>query len=373
MITGEFPDSFKQLVAFGQRPDVKIRPVLLRVLVDMFVTKSNHSLTDLRQFEEMMVHLLDDTDDETRLAVAEQLSKHPLTPRPLLERFVAERGGIAAKVLAHADMDSRALNAAAVFGTTAMAEAVARRSDLDPGIVRSLAERPEEGVLCALVGNADAPIERSLFRYLARRAQSHPALALALLHRGGTGEAVTLFFSAAPAQRDTLIATARRQDLGLTGPPPVSLSVEMLAAIVRAALAPGLDGLDVALSTALQCTPAEAHRIMDDPHGEPAALAFAALGVPPEVAARIFILGNTAFSRSYAKVKRLVMITETVSPRAAYQLVAAMLGRPIETPRRTGSAVANSDAKGRRVDITSAVRHETAAAPPVVQRLNRAR
>lgn len=372
MITGEFPDSFKQLVAFGQRPDVKIRPVLLRVLVDMFVTRSHHSLTDLRQFEEMMAHLLDDADDETRLVVAEQLSKHPLTPRPLLERFVAERGAIAAKVLAHAGMDNRALNAAAVFGTAVMAEAVARRSDLDLNIVRSIAERPEETVLCALVENAAAPIERSLFRYLARRAQSHPALAASLLQRGGTGEAVTLFFSAAPAQRATLIATARRQDLGLTGRTPISSSAEMLAAIERAAMAPGLEGLDITLGAALQCTPAEVHRIMDDPHGEPAALALAALGVSPQVAARIFILGNTAISRSYLKVRRLVAITETVSPRAAYQLVAAMLGRSAEVPRRTGATTSVADAAGRRAELTT-VRHETAATQPAPQRVNRAR
>ena len=356
MITDDLPDPFDQLVSFGQRPDSHIRPVLLRVLVDMFVNKPHHRPSDLQQFEEMMAHLLDEADDEARLAVADQLSKHAQTPRSLLDRFVAQRGTIAAKVLAYAGMDSRALNAAAIFGTTAMAQAVARRHDIDVSVVRNLAERPENEVLCALIDNEAAPIDRSLFRYLARRAQDEPQLAGRLLERGGPGETVSLFLSAGRQQRADLIASARRQDLGTLGRPgPAPVPVEMLAAIERAASAPGLEGLDVALAAALTCTMAEVGRLMDDPHGEPLAIALAALGISEQAAARIFILGDPVIGHSYEKVKALVGIVATVSPRAANKLLNAMLGRSTDAPRR--SIPADTSEPVRRPDGRPAARH----------------
>ena len=50
--------SLERLVKLGQTPDVDIRPVLLRVLVDLFVCKVQHAQADLDQFEDMMQHLL---------------------------------------------------------------------------------------------------------------------------------------------------------------------------------------------------------------------------------------------------------------------------------------------------------------------------
>lgn len=339
MVTADLPDPFEQLVAFGRQSNARIRPVLLRVLVDMFVSKPEHTESDLRQFEEIVAHLLDDADDESRLAVAEQLAAHPSTPRNLLDRFVAERSHVAAKVLAQAGMDGRALSAAAVFGTTVMAAAVARRPDLDPAVVRSLAERPEIEVLCALVENRAAPIDRPLLRYIARRAEGRPDLASRLLERGQAPESVSVFLSADQARRAEMIAAARRQDLGVTARPlPFTPPPAALVAIERSSSVPGLEGLDHALASALSCSAQDAIRLIDDPHGEPLALALAALGVPTDVAARIFIMGPPAISHSYPKVRRLIEIVGTVSPRAAYKLLASILGLPLEQPRRATPA-----------------------------------
>ena len=336
MITGDLPDSFEQLVTFGKQRDVKIRPVLLRVLVDMFVGKSHHGAAELRQFEEMMDHLLDDADDETRLAVAAKLSLDPNTPVGLLHRFVAERGAIAAKVLSSSRLDAASLRAAAVFGTEAMAVAVAGRSDLDPITLRCLAERPEGDVVLALVRNRAAPLDRALWRLLAHRAQLIQGLTIALIARkGDAAETQGLFFSAPPSARATMIAAARRHDLGVSGrgAHPV-VPAETLASIDCAAMARGLEGLDLALGVALGLTSDEVHRLLDDPYGEPLALALAAAGISTELAARIFILGDPRVGHSFARVRALVGIVETVSARAAWKLVAGMLDRAAESPRR---------------------------------------
>ncbi len=99
--------SLERLVKLGQTPEVDIRPVLLRVLVDLFVCKEQHAQADLDQFEDMMQHLLDDADADVRLIVAEKLAPHPATPRSLLDRFLGYGGAIAVPVLEHAAVAER--------------------------------------------------------------------------------------------------------------------------------------------------------------------------------------------------------------------------------------------------------------------------
>ena len=194
--------SLERLVALGQTPDVNIRPVLLRVLVDLFVRKAHHAPNDLAQFEEITQHLLDEADPETRLIVAEKLSRHPSMPKALADRFLAERGPMAGHVLEHSDVGADTLAAAAAWGSVEMAVAVARRSDLGLALCRSLAERPEPEVLLALVGNPGAPLDRGLVQYLVRRARGDDALSYLLLEReGAPADVAPLFLLANSEQR----------------------------------------------------------------------------------------------------------------------------------------------------------------------------
>jgi uncharacterized protein (DUF2336 family) len=262
-----------------------------------------------------------------------------VTPKRLLRRLIAERGEIASKVLAHAALDSQTLNAAAVLGTSEMALAVAQRDNIDASVARGLAERPEIDVLCALVDNPTAPVDASLHRYLVRRARDNEELAAKLIKRGGDpADSSALFLSASREQRIEIIAAIRRHDLGIAvRADPVQGAAEALAQIERAVLLPGRDGLDTALGIALGLSTSDADRLIDDRGGEPLAIALAALGASPELAARIFILRDPAIGHSYPRVKALVGIVETVSPRAARRLVAAMTGTPAPIARRQTS------------------------------------
>ena len=91
----------------------------------------------------------------------------------------------------------------------------------------------------------------------------------------------------------------------------------------------------------------EVNRIIDDPHGEPLAIALAALGVSSDVAARIFIFGDPVIGHSYSKVRRLVTVVETLSSRAAHQLLTSMLGRSSE-PMRRGMPIQDEFVRTRR-------------------------
>ncbi len=76
-------------------------------------------------------------------------------------------------------VDYHALTNAASFGDTTLAMAVARRTDLDRGLVQMLAARAESEVLLALAENISAKIPTHDFssRSFGERATIHPSLA----------------------------------------------------------------------------------------------------------------------------------------------------------------------------------------------------
>lgn len=333
--------SLERLVRLGRTPDVDIRPVLLRVLVDMFARRLHHAPGDLVQFEDMIGRLLDDADTEVRRSVAEKLAGHPATPPRLLVRFLAEGGDVAAPVLARAAVDGAALSHAADWGTTAMAMAVAGRPDLSAEAVENLIRRPEAEVLRAVAGNAAAPLAPEAFRYLVRRARDDDALGRLLLRRpeGGAADRAPLFFAADSAERAAIILAARREDLG-PEPAPTRLTADETAAlerVERAVMAPDRDGFDTALAMALNVRLDDAWRLIDDPKGEPLALALAAIGASPELAARVFILSGPAIGHSVMAVRSLTALVDGLPRRTAARLVAAMTQAGGRAPRKSAA------------------------------------
>ena len=341
--------SLERLVKLGQTPDVDIRPVLLRVLVDLFVGKPQHAQDDLAQFEDMMQRLLDDADADVRLIVAEKLAPHPATPRSLLDRFLAYGGAIAVPVLEHAAVDEAVLLAVANWGPAAAARAIAGRADLHPATVAALADRPEPDVLLALARNAAAAIERSTYQYLVRRSRDDEELARALLFRDGyPADRAALFLVANSEQRAAIMLAARREDLGpetrrmRLGPEETAA----LTGVERAILSPDRDGFDTALALALHMPLSDAWRLIDDPKGEPLALALAAIGASPELAARVFILSGPAIGHSVMAVRMLTTLVETMPRRTASRLIAAMTHAAARLPRHT-AATAETTVRGQ--------------------------
>ena len=348
--------SLERLVRLGRTPDVDIRPVLLRVLVDMFARRLHHTPGDLAQFEDMIGRLLDDADAEVRRAVADKLAGHPATPRSLIARFLGEGDAVAVPVLARAAVDPGALLHAADWGTPAMARAVASRPDLSAEAVTSLVDRPEREVLLAVAENLAAPVSLDVFRYLVRRARDDEALGRALLGRDvPVSERAPLFLFADSAQRAAIILAARRDDLGpsLGRARPSADETAVLERVERAVMAPDRDGFDTGLAAALNIRLDDVWRLIDDPKGEPLALALAAIGASPELAARVFILSGPAIGHSVMAVRNLTALVEGMPRRTAARLVAAMTHAAVRVTRRPGI---DAEGRGRFEDGRSVAR-----------------
>jgi Uncharacterised protein conserved in bacteria (DUF2336) len=93
------------LVDLACRDGVEIRPILLRVLTDLYVQKQSHSADEEAQYVELSLRLIEAVDAPTRSAVATRLSTYPNAPVAVLRRLLelaAEAGAASAPAIAPA-------------------------------------------------------------------------------------------------------------------------------------------------------------------------------------------------------------------------------------------------------------------------------
>lgn len=80
------------LLDLACRDGVDIRPTLLRVLTDLYVQKTSHSMDEETQYVELALGLIDAVDAPTRAVVKARLEAYPATPAVVLNRLRGETG-----------------------------------------------------------------------------------------------------------------------------------------------------------------------------------------------------------------------------------------------------------------------------------------
>ncbi len=332
---------FEGLVALGKREDLQIRPVLLRALTDMFISRPSHTPGEIKQFETIVLGLLDYADDQTHQIIAAKLAQFGATPASIVTRFLKQGGKAGAEFLAHSSLvDRDVLRKAAQEGETAIAIAIAGRADLDADLARALGKRPETEVARALAMNFASPIDDALLGELAVRQPRDAALARALCQRASSPALIaSLFLYASPSQRASIILAARRADLVSAARTTRMFAGEpIIAEIERAAIEGDIPLFEAILARGLGASLVEACEIVHDPHGEPLALALAALQTPAPLAARIFMRMDPVIAESVDRVRALTKLVDEITPTAARALASSMLAplaerkRPVHRP-----------------------------------------
>src|SRR5258707_15328018 len=87
MTTSPLFPGFDGLLTLSRREGVDIRPTLLRVLTDLYVQTSKHTVDEERQFIELTARLIDEVDDATRAAGRGRLGIYPGTPVETLRKL----------------------------------------------------------------------------------------------------------------------------------------------------------------------------------------------------------------------------------------------------------------------------------------------
>ncbi|WP_158812646.1 DUF2336 domain-containing protein [Methylocapsa sp. S129] len=309
------------LASLRTADNAESRRILLRITTDHFISRQDHSIQQLAQFEKTMLRLIARADPFTRLIVARKLACHPMAPPRALE-MLEEMGGEGALHLLECAPLSRDRLVAAASGNESRACALARRVDLDAELVATLSLRPEPGIALALAANAAAPLDAQACAALARRAERERPLADALLSRPPGGiDAASLFLLASSEQRAAILAAAQRAELARASVARQEPDRdEALARLERHALARQPELFINVLAQALGCSRDLAERIAREPSGEPLAVAVKALDAPQDSVVRILISGD------YVRIGSLIRLTDGLNPAAARRVIGALTG-----------------------------------------------
>ena len=371
-------DALFDLAARGSRDDLGRRAVLLRVMTDLFVMKDHHASDEIRQFEEIFLHMVDDVDGETCAVIAGRLANYCATPAAIVHILLA-RGGKAAAVFLEKSqvVDHGALIHAASFGDTPLAVAVARRKDLDAVLMRTLAARTEPQVLLALAENTSATIPRVIFLSLVRRARSNFLLAHALLARADDADGLApLFLAATSDVRAAIVLAARRRALGRPPQARMPPDAALLAELEKLAFTPDRRAFTTALAAATGVTTEEMAKVVSDRGGEPLALVLAALGMSPEAATRVFLTGEPAIAHSYERVAALQQLVADISSDTARRLVVRFLDlvpRHLHYVPATDAAAMSTPSRGRFVALFDPPRRTGRSDPRLRRSVDRIR
>jgi uncharacterized protein (DUF2336 family) len=335
-MTNDLLSGLEGLVALGKNGGLNMKPILLRVVTDQFVTKPRHPAADIRQYEELALQLIPDADIATAVAVAKRLATHCDAPQSVLDKLLDKSPEAATALFAAgAAIDRDRLVARAEWGSVTEAVAIAGRKDLDARTAAALARRQESEVLCALAANQNAPLDAHAISFLLQRGRTDRELGRVLLARSDLPiDKSALFLLANSQQRAAILAAAREAHPGTVrgDKRPPHRDLDALADLA-AAQKWGLFTIEVAMR--LGCDPRGVQEIIRDKSGEPLAIALAALGMEASDAARIFLSSEPDISHSVDRIRILMRIMSELSLNAARRLLSTMLGQTLagDAPR----------------------------------------
>ena len=325
----KLPAHLRSLADLGRNGDLNMRPVLFRVVCDLFAAKTGHSRDQLLQFEAIALPMMTGLEDALLEPVAARLATHPETPPAILHYLLGRSEALAVHVFALAAvLDRNLLLDGAHFGSAAIAAAIAGRRNLDQDLVQFLSERPEDAVVLALLANAAARFGAASQGFLIRRARHSAALARAVAGRDDfAGDMTALFLHVPQHRRAAIMLAARRLELG--APQDAAVTAAQAAALQRLerlAMVRDWSGFANACGAVLGCTAGQAELLLHDRTGEPLALALAATGMDSAAAARIFMCLDPEIAHSVDRVHGLAQLVASTPRQNAARLAMAMLG-----------------------------------------------
>jgi hypothetical protein len=318
------------LLAIAQEEGLDMKPVLLRVLVDLDVGVANHTADEALQFREIASQMIPHVDEQTALVVACKLAAYPNTPPTLAESFIARADDSARITLGDAVwLPRHSMVNHAADADRLLAAAVAARADLDASLMRLLLSRDEAVIDVTLAGNTAVALPHDVKDELLARGRDEPAIATAMLARPDlTGADRAVHFAAADrAARNHIIDEAMRlSQISGRNRQQRRAPDALVSALENAAVSRDERSFLTVLALGLGTSPAKAEILLADRSGESLAIALAALGIDDETATRIFMFRDPLIGHSTQRVFALVELMRRVHWAAADRIVTAMLG-----------------------------------------------
>jgi hypothetical protein len=319
------------------RRGVDIRPTLLRVITDQYLLGRTHTPDEERQFTELALRLIGETDVATRAAVAARLAPHACAPRPIVLQLARDVLAVAEPILRLSPQLTGAdLAAIAAERGPSHAAVIARRGQPDPSPPaaaapppsppREPAAPPARTTMPAREGPPTRRVTdtlRARFDFAGLAAKSPAATLKPAEPSAGAGaaELCELFYAAGPLERRLILMSL---DYLPTSPPelPGAMQRTDIWRLESAALQHNTEAVVRDLERSLGISRRQARRIVNDEMGEPTVVAAKAMELPADVLQRMLLFMNPRVGQSVDRVYELAALFGDISVEAARRLIA---------------------------------------------------
>lgn len=267
-------DGLTGLAGLTDRTGVDTRPILLRVLTDLYIQKPSHTPEEERHYTELALRLIDVVDMATCATIVAKLQSYAGAPQDVLRRL------------------GESLRETPKQAPAPDVPPVDPWLEDDLGIFEPLRKQPDP---------APSPASHSdlAFDYVARRDE---------------------FFAADSLKRRTILLkldyAADIQSVALAE------GTNILRYLEQAAVAGRFQELTTLLQQSLGTSRIITGRIIADPLGEPFAVSAKAIAVPMDAFQRILMFLNPSIGHSVDRVYELSDLFEQLPLAAALQMVA---------------------------------------------------
>lgn len=318
------------LVSLAQERALDLRPVILRVQTDLFVTAPVRDGPTIEAFGALACGLLPLVDGATAASIARKLAPLSDTPENVLRLLVRHSPEACCAVVALAPSLSAVIIEGAIASASQVAGAFASRADLDERQIALLVDQNEKAVDLALAGNHALSFEGAVLDDLVARGRDDAAIAAVLLRHPALSPAdqAPLYLHADDprrrAIRDGIATLAALRNAAFAK--DAGLSRRLVEAAERQD--DGEFGSGLAAALRLARVPEWA---FDAPHRhELLALALRAAAVGEEESISILLTLHPVIARSARTVFGLVKLYRTVPRSSALHLVQAVTGCAIQ-------------------------------------------
>lgn len=302
------------LVDLARRDRVELRPVLLRVLTDLYVQEATHGPAERARYAELACRFLDSVDLATRTVVAERLASYPNTPPAVAGKLARDDISVANPVLRRSTALSEAeLHSILDHCGIAHAIAIGKRENLPASVAERLRKTG--------MRRGAPPVAKVL-----AAAETNPAVTYTLARR----------FLVTGSEERRLIVTALACCPGLDQEERLRrIGSGINPRLEQAALQHRTREFAALLREQTGMPRGIADRIISEPTGEPLAALCRAFDMPFSTASRILLFLNPAIGGSVGRVIGLAEGYKEMRLANARRLVAAWcgLGAELRAPR----------------------------------------
>jgi hypothetical protein len=326
---------FEGLIDLDRR-GVDIRPTLLRVLTDQYLHRRVHTLAEERQYTELTLRLLDETDVPARTAVATRLAAHASAPRAIILRLARDVLTVAEPVLrsspqlAPADLDAiareRGPTYAAIIAERTSPQAAPRPSAPLPAARPSQPQRPtppqrQARPVSAARTDDTAEVSAAVNASTPNvKPEMQPDMTRDVTPTVDAKELCGLFFAADSLERRLILISL--EFLPTAAPAlPMAMQQADIWRFESSALQHKTEAVLRELERALGISRRTALRIVEDDSGEPIVAAAKAMELPADVLQRILLFMNPRVGQSVDRVYELAGLYADITVGAALRLI----------------------------------------------------